>query len=83
MYSFCRRFFAAFSAAVSFRLHFAMVDIAPFLFIWFINYGFSYKNRNQVFIRFSPGKNKQETKQSNEAAKTIQKTTLILSPTDF
>jgi hypothetical protein len=31
MYSFCRRFFSAFSAAVSFRLRFAMMDIALFL----------------------------------------------------
>ena len=31
MYSFCRRFFSAFSAAVSFRLRFAMMDIAVFL----------------------------------------------------
>ncbi len=31
MYSFCRRFLSAFSAAVSFRLRFVMVDIAPFL----------------------------------------------------
>ena len=31
MYSFCRRFFSAFSAALSFRLRFAMMDIALFL----------------------------------------------------
>jgi len=30
MNSFCRRFFSAFSAAVSFRLRFAMMDIALF-----------------------------------------------------
>jgi hypothetical protein len=30
MYSFCRRFFSAFSAAVSFRLRFAMMDISLF-----------------------------------------------------
>jgi hypothetical protein len=30
MYSFCRRFFSAFSAAVSFRLRFGMMDIALF-----------------------------------------------------
>jgi len=31
MYSFCRRFFAVFSAAVSFRLHFAVMGIALFI----------------------------------------------------
>jgi len=30
MYSFCRRFLSAFSAAVSFRLRFAMIDTALF-----------------------------------------------------
>jgi hypothetical protein len=30
MYSFCRRFFSAFSAGVSFRLRFAMMDISRF-----------------------------------------------------
>ena len=31
MNSFCRRFFSAFSAAVSFRLCFTMTDTSPFL----------------------------------------------------
>jgi hypothetical protein len=36
MYSFCRRFFSAFSAAVSFRLRFAMMDITLFFTCSFV-----------------------------------------------
>jgi hypothetical protein len=51
MYSFRRRFFSAFSAAVSFRFRFVMLDTAPFLSLS----GFEWLHFSLIFQYLIPG----------------------------